>query len=267
MKFLPDERLFVFREGKTFHAVSAVCTHLGCTVRAEALPRPETMEVGGKRRRASRTASPAPATARTTPGDARGLGPGPEGRSPGTTSPSPRRRPARGGPRAGGRPRLPPHRRLRGPPMATAAKSPPPRPRRPRRPPEALLELPAPLRPRGGRRDRLELRPALVPGQGAQAVARLDLLVLARHDQRRALPPPRRLRPPAPLPLRALGRARLRLGEGHRVRGDLRLLDPRGPPPLRPPDGGPSSSTSCGSSSRAPTRTARGGASAGSGTG
>ena len=47
MKFLPDERLFVFREGKTFHAISAVCTHLGCTVRAEALPQPETMEVGG----------------------------------------------------------------------------------------------------------------------------------------------------------------------------------------------------------------------------
>ena len=47
MKFLPEERLFVFREGKVFHAVSAVCTHLGCTVRAEALPQPETMEVGG----------------------------------------------------------------------------------------------------------------------------------------------------------------------------------------------------------------------------
>ena len=47
MKFLPEQRLFVFREGKVFHAVSAVCTHLGCTVRAEALPQPETMEVGG----------------------------------------------------------------------------------------------------------------------------------------------------------------------------------------------------------------------------
>jgi cytochrome b6-f complex iron-sulfur subunit len=47
LKFLPDQRLFVFREGSTFHAVSAVCTHLGCTVRAEALPQPETMEVGG----------------------------------------------------------------------------------------------------------------------------------------------------------------------------------------------------------------------------
>jgi cytochrome b6-f complex iron-sulfur subunit len=47
MKFLPDQRLFVFREGRTFHAVSAVCTHLGCTVRAEALPRPEEAQVGG----------------------------------------------------------------------------------------------------------------------------------------------------------------------------------------------------------------------------
>jgi menaquinol-cytochrome c reductase iron-sulfur subunit len=42
LKFLPDERLFVMRDGNTFHAVSAVCTHLGCTVRAEALPQPET---------------------------------------------------------------------------------------------------------------------------------------------------------------------------------------------------------------------------------
>ncbi len=48
LKFLPDERLFVVREGKTFHAISAVCTHLGCTVRAEALARPETREVGGR---------------------------------------------------------------------------------------------------------------------------------------------------------------------------------------------------------------------------
>jgi menaquinol-cytochrome c reductase iron-sulfur subunit len=47
LKFLPDERLFVFREGKTFHAISAVCTHLGCTVRAEALPQPEVSQVGG----------------------------------------------------------------------------------------------------------------------------------------------------------------------------------------------------------------------------
>src|SRR5574341_1364278 len=47
LKFLPDERLFVFRQGNTFHAVSAVCTHLGCTVRAEALPQPEASTVDG----------------------------------------------------------------------------------------------------------------------------------------------------------------------------------------------------------------------------
>lgn len=48
LKFLPDERLFVYREGKTFHAISAVCTHLGCTVRAEALPQPQTATIDGK---------------------------------------------------------------------------------------------------------------------------------------------------------------------------------------------------------------------------
>jgi cytochrome b6-f complex iron-sulfur subunit len=47
LRFLPDQRLFVFRDGNTYHAVSAVCTHLGCTVRAEALAQPETREVGG----------------------------------------------------------------------------------------------------------------------------------------------------------------------------------------------------------------------------
>jgi cytochrome b6-f complex iron-sulfur subunit len=47
LKYLPDQRLFVFREGRTFHAISAVCTHLGCTVRAEALSQAETREVEG----------------------------------------------------------------------------------------------------------------------------------------------------------------------------------------------------------------------------
>jgi cytochrome b6-f complex iron-sulfur subunit len=30
--FLPNLRVFLFRQGKRFHAVSAICTHLGCTV-------------------------------------------------------------------------------------------------------------------------------------------------------------------------------------------------------------------------------------------
>lgn len=47
LKFLPDQRLFVVREGNTFHAISAVCTHLGCTVRPEALSQPEMVTVGG----------------------------------------------------------------------------------------------------------------------------------------------------------------------------------------------------------------------------
>jgi menaquinol-cytochrome c reductase iron-sulfur subunit len=48
LKFLPEQRLFVFREGHTFYAMSAVCTHLGCTVRAEALPRVETKRLGDR---------------------------------------------------------------------------------------------------------------------------------------------------------------------------------------------------------------------------
>jgi cytochrome b6-f complex iron-sulfur subunit len=35
LRFFPDHRLFVVREGNRFHAISAVCTHLGCTVQAE----------------------------------------------------------------------------------------------------------------------------------------------------------------------------------------------------------------------------------------
>ena len=37
----------MFREGNTFHAISAVCTHLGCTVRAESLSNPQTTDADG----------------------------------------------------------------------------------------------------------------------------------------------------------------------------------------------------------------------------
>jgi cytochrome b6-f complex iron-sulfur subunit len=35
LRFLRDQRLFVIRERNRFHAISAVCTHLGCTVQAD----------------------------------------------------------------------------------------------------------------------------------------------------------------------------------------------------------------------------------------
>ncbi len=35
LRFLRDRRLFIIREGSRFHAISAVCTHLGCTVQAD----------------------------------------------------------------------------------------------------------------------------------------------------------------------------------------------------------------------------------------
>lgn len=46
--FLEDQRVFVFRRDKTFHAISAVCTHLGCTVKMVNLNQPKTVQIGGK---------------------------------------------------------------------------------------------------------------------------------------------------------------------------------------------------------------------------
>jgi menaquinol-cytochrome c reductase iron-sulfur subunit len=37
LTFVPDRRVFIVRDGKQFRAVSAICTHLGCTVRPEAI--------------------------------------------------------------------------------------------------------------------------------------------------------------------------------------------------------------------------------------
>lgn len=43
-RFLEDKRLFVFRQGKTFYAISAACTHLGCTVKMEKLQQPKKVK-------------------------------------------------------------------------------------------------------------------------------------------------------------------------------------------------------------------------------
>jgi menaquinol-cytochrome c reductase iron-sulfur subunit len=46
--FLEDKRLFIFRNQNTFHAISAACTHLGCTVKMQKLNQPKKVSVGDK---------------------------------------------------------------------------------------------------------------------------------------------------------------------------------------------------------------------------
>jgi menaquinol-cytochrome c reductase iron-sulfur subunit len=46
--FVEDRRLFVFREKNTFYAISASCTHLGCTVKMEKLNQPKKVKAGGR---------------------------------------------------------------------------------------------------------------------------------------------------------------------------------------------------------------------------
>src|SRR5512137_1760269 len=47
MTFLEDKRLYVFKEGKSFYAISGACTHLGCTVKYTKLNQPRQVEIGG----------------------------------------------------------------------------------------------------------------------------------------------------------------------------------------------------------------------------
>jgi cytochrome b6-f complex iron-sulfur subunit len=48
--FVADRRLFIVRDGKSFRAMSAVCTHLGCSVRPEAAEEPDPADPDGRRR-------------------------------------------------------------------------------------------------------------------------------------------------------------------------------------------------------------------------
>ena len=49
LTFVAEQRLFVARTGKRFRVVSAVCTHLGCTVHAEAILRPDPTDPDTRR--------------------------------------------------------------------------------------------------------------------------------------------------------------------------------------------------------------------------
>lgn len=46
--FLEDQRVFIFREQRSFYAISAVCQHLGCTVKMVNLNQPKTVSIEGK---------------------------------------------------------------------------------------------------------------------------------------------------------------------------------------------------------------------------
>lgn len=48
MTFRNDLKVYIFRERNTFHAISAICTHLGCTVNHVNLSRSKTVQIGDK---------------------------------------------------------------------------------------------------------------------------------------------------------------------------------------------------------------------------
>lgn len=48
--FLEDKRLYIFKQGNSFHAISGACTHLGCTVKYTKLNAPKTVEIHGEKK-------------------------------------------------------------------------------------------------------------------------------------------------------------------------------------------------------------------------
>jgi cytochrome b6-f complex iron-sulfur subunit len=48
--FLEDKRLYVFKQGGSFYAISGSCTHLGCTVKYTKLQQPKEITVNGEQR-------------------------------------------------------------------------------------------------------------------------------------------------------------------------------------------------------------------------
>lgn len=48
--FLEDRRLYVFKEGKSFYAISGACTHLGCTVKYTKLSQVKQVELNGEKK-------------------------------------------------------------------------------------------------------------------------------------------------------------------------------------------------------------------------
>lgn len=51
MTFLEDKRTYVFKEGKSFYAISGACTHLGCTVKYVKLNQPKQIELEGEKKK------------------------------------------------------------------------------------------------------------------------------------------------------------------------------------------------------------------------
>jgi len=48
--FLEEKRLYVFKEGNSFYAISGSCTHLGCTVKYTKLQHAKQVEIAGQKK-------------------------------------------------------------------------------------------------------------------------------------------------------------------------------------------------------------------------